>query len=350
MRHKYLKLIVAALVVAGGVVVASSASNAAAERTSMAPTVSASGSRNPAKFWTWARVRKATPRDFVFDRSTGSFRSARRQKAMRLDMFTNLGASWTSGGAVATTTGRVFFALGTNYYSCSGTVVDDNGTSNRSVVVTAAHCAYDETRDIWATNWIFVPDYDSSPAAFTTSGSFCESTTYGCWSAKSLVVPKTFADQPSFNDTAVKHDYAFAVVSLGGTKNTHLDAEVGDQAIDFTTRDNEANTWIFGYPAQGKYRGNDLVYCKGLLGWDPALDWSTYRLPCRMTGGASGGPWFSPFVDSGQSVGTGTIFSVTSYSYGGSKALYGSIFGAETQQMLAVAFTIAPGNSLFQQP
>lgn len=353
MRRKYLRLLVVALLVAGGLTIASSASNAAPSAATGAVARATDG-RNAVKFWTWARVNRAKPRDFVFDAALGSFRPARSNKSMKrrigAESFPNLGASWTAGGTVAGTTGRVFFVLGTSYYSCSGSVVNDGSTPNRSLIVTAAHCAYDETRDVWATNWIFVPDYDSSPARFTSSGSFCDDTKYGCWAAQSLVVSKVFADQPSFNGTAVLHDYAFAVVPQGGKKTSQLDAEVGGQSIGFTTREFEADTWMFGYPAQGRYRGTDLMYCSGLLAYDRLTNWGTYRLPCRMTGGASGGPWFSPFTDTGTSAGTGTIFSVTSYGYGGTKALYGSFFGNETQQMFATAKLASAGNVLWEQP
>ena len=49
---------------------------------------------------------------------------------------------------------------------------------------------------------MFVPDYDSNAVALTTSGSFCPQTTYGCWTATSLVVHKGFASQRKFNATA----------------------------------------------------------------------------------------------------------------------------------------------------
>lgn len=352
MRKKLLRLLVVALVIAGGVTIATSSSNAAVSREARAVSRGVE-KRNPVKFWTWARVAKARPRDFVFDASMGAFRPARSHRTMRKvvsDGFPNTGSSWTSGGRVVGTTGRVFFAMGSQYYSCSASVVNDDATSGRSLIVTAAHCVYDETNDAWATNWIFVPNYDSSPARFTGSGSFCDDTAYGCWTAQSLVAPKVFADQPSFNGTAVLHDYAFAVVGTGGRTNTQLDSQVGAQAIGFTFRDNEANTWMFGYPAQGRYKGSDLVFCSGYLGYDRLTLWGTYRLACGMTGGASGGPWFSPFTDTGTSVGTGTIFSVTSYGYGGTKALYGSFFGDETSNMFSVAKSIAPGNSLYVQP
>lgn len=349
MRHRYLKLLVVALVVAAGLTVASASSNASTGSVHVSRIVNpANDSKRVIKFWTNARIKRAKSRDFVFNPASRKFRPAPSRR-FPVDMFTDLGSSWTLGGAVQKTTGKVFFALGTQYYVCSGSVINDGSTIDRSIVVTAAHCAYDERNNVWATNWMFVPDYDSAPVTLTTSGSFCESTTHGCWSARSLVVPRLFASQPSFNSTAVKHDYAFAILGTGGKKSTHLDSEVGGQSIDFTKRDFESNTWLFGYPSQGKYKGQDLMFCKGLLGYDRAVDYETYRLGCRLTGGSSGGPWMSPFADSGTTLGSGTIFSVTSYGYTGIKALYGSIFGTETEQMFGLSKTLGSGNVLYPE-
>lgn len=361
MRRKYVRIMLAGLLVLGGVAFASSASQASIGSESSgsdSPTVvraaRASKIVNPggdnaavARFWTKSRIKKAKPRDFIFNPASRKFRPAPSRR-FKLDMFTNLGSSWTSGGPVARNTGKVFFALGTQYYVCSGTVVYD-GANDRSVVVTAAHCAYDETNNIWASNWMFVPDYDAAPVSLTTSGSFCADTSYGCWTARSLIVPRAFASQSSFNADAAKHDYAFAVLGAGGKGNTQLDAVVGAQSIDFVKRDLEANTWLFGYPAQGRYKGIDLMYCKGLIGYDRAIEYETYRLPCRLTGGSSGGPWMSPFSDSGSTVGTGTVMSVTSYGYAGIKALYGPIFNDETLQMFALSWSLTSGNVLYPQ-
>ena len=53
---------------------------------------------------------------------------------------TLVSARWAGGGAVARTTGRVFFTLDGTDYSCSGSTVD---SANADVVMTAAHCVSD---------------------------------------------------------------------------------------------------------------------------------------------------------------------------------------------------------------
>jgi hypothetical protein len=180
---------------------------------------------------------------------------------------------------------------------------------------------------------MFVPSYDSAPATLDTAGSFCASTSLGCWTASALVVANGFATAGSFNDQAVVHDYAFAVVGAGGKSGTaQLDSTVGGHPIQFSAVSGGADTYLFGYPAAGRYKGKDLVYCRGPLGFDPSTANTTYRVDCNMTGGSSGGPWFSPF-----GAGSGTMMSVNSYGYSGITAMHGPKLNAETQTMFTTA-------------
>jgi hypothetical protein len=281
-------------------------------------------------FWTNERVANAVSRDFTFDPRNRSFRPA--AKPAGGGSSTTLGSSWNAGGEVLKSTGKVLFALGGSYYVCSASVADDN-VAGRSIILTAAHCAYDETRGAFATNWMFVPDYDSAPAALDASGAFCARTSLGCWTASSLIVARGYATAGSFNNQAVVHDYAFAVVGGGGKSGTaQLDATVGGHPIQFSAVDGGANTYLFGYPASGRYKGNDLVYCRGPLGFDAYTSNATYRVGCNMTGGASGGPWFAPFA-----AGAGTMVSVNSYGYSGLTAMHGPKLNAEAQSMFTTA-------------
>lgn len=288
------------------------------------------------KFWTKARVAKAVSRDFVRNPITGKF----LQQNRRFDSGYVTGASWESGGEVQGTTGKVLFSMGGRYYVCTANVVGD-GVASRSIISTAAHCVYDEVNGSFADNWMFVPDYDSQPVSLTGDGSFCESTRYGCWTAKAKIVSNSYATAGAFNSQAVLADYAFVAVEQGGKTLDHLDVTVGSQPIAFAEEDFEINIWSFGYPAARKYKGADLTYCNGLLYFDVRMDYETYQLGCNMTGGSSGGPWFKDFSDTGTSLGQGTQFSVNSYGYSNSKNMYGPIFGTETESMFNSAQTIA---------
>lgn len=293
------------------------------------------------EFWTHQRVAKAIPRDVVLP--AGTIKPT--GKPVKGDSTTVLAASWTGGGLAKETTGKVFFEMADGSYVCSGSVVSDN-KDDRSLVLTAGHCVVDESTGAWATNWMFIPDYDAAPAPLTDDRGFCADTERGCWAADFLVASDEFAGQGSFTALLAQHDYAFAVVSGGGhSSDAMLDAEVGAQAVQFTSGASDADTYLFGYPAAGKFRGADLVYSRGLLGFDARIDNATYRVGSSMTGGSSGGPWFQGFD---ATAGTGTIMSVTSYGYSGTKALFGPKLNAETQGMydLALREALVPTNHL----
>ena len=277
--------------------------------------------------WTPARMASATARDFVFDSTRGFVPRARPGAGTG-----TTGASWNGGGAVNERTGKVYFEMGGGAYVCSGSVASDN-RSTVSLVLTAGHCAYDEANEAFATNWLFIPDFDQSPT-FT-----CAQTQYGCWTASALVVHEGYATAGGFNTQATLHDFAFAVVGGGGHNgSTQLDTAVGggfNVAIPGFTAPGQT-AYAFGYPAAGKYHGSDLVYCSGPIFEDPYNDLLTWGLPCGMTGGSSGGPWLSSF---NPSTGVGALSSLNSYGYSGVKAMHGPKFNSDTADVYAAAKT-----------
>ena len=311
--------------------------------TLLAPTVSARSSGGAAErarilaYWTPARIRAAIPRDFV--RTSHGFVATQgakpRAKPGGGGGGTVSGASWPNGkGKIYTASGRVVFTLGGTDYICSGSVVSDS-RSGASIVLTAAHCAYDETaagsQSGFATNWLYIPEFDSSPT-YT-----CANTTYGCWTADALVVHNGFASAGSFNTQATTYDWAFAVIGSGGkTGSASLEA-LGTFGLNTSAVANSTAVGAFGYPAAGKYHGTDLTYCSGSVGRDPYNDNLTYRLGCDMTGGSSGGPWLAPFDGSGNN---GQLSSVNSYGYSGVRAMHGPVFNSNT----AATFSAAESN------
>ncbi|MDH3193721.1 MAG: hypothetical protein OEY55_10855 [Acidimicrobiia bacterium] len=297
-------------------------------------------------FWTNERVSQAIPRDFV---KTGPGRYAPVAKPDKPGKpggggsgggGTITGASWNGAGAVADTTGKVLFAMGGSYYVCSASLVTDN-KSDRSIVLTAAHCIYDEAGEAFATNWMFIPNYDAAPASLTTSGSFCDSTKWGCWSATGLVAHNGYTSAGSFNDQAVVYDFGFAVLGSGGKSGGQADATIGKtQTIAYDVNDGGVNVYAFGYPAAKKYKGNDLVYCAGPTGFDPLMGDQTYKIACDMTGGSSGGPWMRDFSTS---TGSGVLTSVNSYGYSGDNSMHGPKFNSNTRAAFDLAVTVGSG-------
>lgn len=272
-------------------------------------------------FWTPARLRSAIPRDFV--RAGDNFVPKARPGGTA-----GTGASWTKGGAILKGSGKVYFVMGSSAYVCSGSVATDSRNGN-SLVLTAGHCAYDEVARRFATNWLFIPEFDSAPT-FT-----CQDTAYGCWTASALVVHNGYASAGGFNTQATAHDFAFAVVAGGGKSGTaQLDATVGSFPISFSGTTAGTRMYAFGYPAAGKYHGNDLVYCTGDIFNDASNSNLTWGMGCGMTGGSSGGPWLKGFSET---TGSGTLNSLNSYGYSGVKNMYGPKFDSNAQAVYNAA-------------
>ena len=292
------------------------------------------------KYWTPARLANAKPRDFV-KTDKGFVPAARggnkptkppRDSGDGGDTggttTTVTGASWTQGGPALTGTGKVFFSMAGGNYVCSGATVDDGNRSGYSLVLTAGHCAYDETNASFATNWMFIPEYDTSPT------STCSNTEHGCFTAAALIVHDDYATAGGFNSQAIKHDWAFAVVG-SDSQGGQLDGKVPNFGIGFDAV-SEAR-YSFGYPASGKYAGRDLVYCAGSVMTDSSLN--TWGLQCDMTPGSSGGPWMKDFEATTKS---GTLNSVNSYKYNGGKYknyMFGPKFGSKTQKVYSAALS-----------
>jgi hypothetical protein len=276
-------------------------------------------------YWTPARVRAAVPRDFAFDSVRGFHQVPNAKPGGGGGGGGNTtGASWPNGtGKVYKVTGKVLFTMAGAQYVCSGTALANSRGATDGVVITAGHCVYDEANGAFATNWLFVPQYDSNPT-FT-----CASTAWGCWTAKALVVHNGFASAGSFNNQAALYDWGFAVVGGGGkTSGANIDL---DSLGTFSKTDSEmsVNTVAaaYGYPAAGKYKGKDLTYCQGPTTRDTNPGTNNYKLACGMTGGSSGGPWLSGADSSGNA---GVIRSLNSYGYSGQASMYGPIFNATT--------------------
>jgi V8-like Glu-specific endopeptidase len=251
-------------------------------------------------YWTPERIANARPRDYVMTASGHLVPNARPGGGG------GGGASWTLNGAIETRSGRVLFHQGNGDWICSASVVNDGSTSDAySIVVTAGHCAYDGA-DGWATNWMYIPDFDDAPT-YT-----CGNTIYGCWTARALAISQGFYPE-GFGDDTVASDWAFAVVGPGGKSGTaQLDA-LGSYALKTSGNTVGSSVWAFGYPAAGKYHGKDLVYCTGSTSADP-YGAATWGVGCDMTGGSSGGPWLIGTLTASQiASGSGSVGSVNSY-------------------------------------
>lgn len=306
------------------------------------------------QYWTPDRVARAIPREVSPDRRPTFAPTAGKGAAKPGGSpgTAVTGAHWTKGGAVFNTTGKVLFTMASVDYVCSGSVVADSSATT-SLVLTAGHCAYDESGHAFATNWMFVPAYEDGGSIITnpngTHSFSCDTVRYGCWTAQALVTTSAWASGNgslgAFND-----DYAFAVVGAGGKtgESNQLDTRVGANQIGFNVA-HPTTVYAFGYPQAPPYDGQALTYCSGNDVKDTWGGTTDYGLNCNMTGGSSGGPWFTNFDETN---GTGTLNSVNSfkYTYGPlSKNMFGPYFDAYTEKTYNAA-KAGPGGNLIIVP
>lgn len=257
----------------------------------------------PARYWT--RARMAAARDVISGAQDSPAAGAAQDSAGAV------GLRWSGAGAVARSTGRVFFTLDGTDYSCSGSAVA-GASASASVVVTAGHCVSDGAGR-WATHWVFVPGYRDGRQPF------------GGYPARRYFVAAGWAHGGNEDD-----DVAFVVVKTARVRGVTrtLAAAVGGQRIGFGYRGTLET--VFGYPSAPPYSGRRLDYCAGALFPDPYGS-ADAGLNCSMTEGGSGGPWFSGFDPR---TGRGTITGVTTFRYANnSLALYSANLGTTARAL-----------------
>ncbi|MFG2194184.1 trypsin-like serine peptidase [Streptomyces sp. NPDC048639] len=276
------------------------------------------------EFWTAERMRKAEPLDLLSvsredlgglsaDVPTGKAKTVSpvRPSGASTMAFPEGGGPWTGGGKVVTTAGRVFFSYQGRTASCSGNAVT---STNGSTVLTAGHCV--KLQGAWHTNWVFVPGYHDGQAP------------YGRWAAaKTLSTPQWTATED------INYDVGAAVVSpLEGKK---LNDVVGGQGVAFNTGYNQ-DMYSFGFPAADPYDGEKFIHCSGKTFKDFLLS-QDHGITCDMTGGSSGGPWFTKFDEK---TGTGLQSSVNSFKYNFITTwMFGPVFGNDAKDLYEKAQT-----------
>jgi hypothetical protein len=231
---------------------------------------------------------------------------------------------WTGGGVVQQAAGRIYFEMPSNArrtrwagYVCSGTVATDSA-SGRSIIITAAHCVYDDANKAYARNALFIPNQAQTSASGTDLN--CANDPIGCWAPELGVVDVNWTTR-TFPDN-VAWDYAYYVVSDTGahapglaSASDTLDAAVVPMNVSFSAPAVADLTHALGYSYDVDPQ---LRYCA-----DPmeSLDAANWWLPnCGLSGGSSGGPWSQPF---NVSTGDGPIISVNSWGYTNSPGMAG---------------------------
>jgi hypothetical protein len=259
-------------------------------------------------------------------------------------------AEWTSGGTVQNAAGRIYFEMPTNNkltswagYVCSGTVARD-GTTGRSVIITAAHCVYDDAHKAFARSVIFIPNQDGTTGAGTDR--VCSNDPIGCWTTSFGVVDTDWSSRVF--PANIPWDYAYYVVNDTGAHTAGrnaavdvLDVAAGDLAVQFTAPGATAYTHALGY----SYADDpSFMYCAQNLGTESSYgDW--WLSQCGLSGGSSGGPWMQPVggTDGDSDGGDGPIISVNSWGYTNQPGMGGPRLAGSSAQCV---FGVAKGTAL----
>ena len=265
------------------------------------------------------------------------------------DTVTN--AAWNGGGVVQTAAGRIYFEMPSNKrrtrwagYVCSGTVANDGSTSDgRSIIITAAHCVYDDANKAFARNVLFIPDQDGTSSGRTDLTA--SNDPLGDWVPSFGVVDVNWTKNTFPNNVA--WDYAYYVVSNSGAhlqgKATQtpvpeeLEVAAGAMTVSFdpvAVDDSTSGKTSPDYTAALGYSYSEdpnFMYCaEDMTTFDAANYWLG---SCGLSGGASGGPWLQP-IDSGN----GLLISVNSWGYTSSPGMAGpKLHGTSASCVLATA-------------
>ncbi|TFC82434.1 hypothetical protein E3T28_06695 [Cryobacterium sinapicolor] len=296
-------LAISGLFVTGGLVASGSAGAFAATQSTDVERWVVPETRQGGEYWTAERMMAATPGDvLVGDNVTSVGRSevevGQEKKVTKQSRNPKVTPTATQQTPVDHI-GKVFFTLGGSDYVCSGNAIS---AANESTVATAGHCV-NEGPGAFASRLVFVPAYENGTAPF------------GQWNATELYAPTQWT---SGGD--ITYDTGFAIVS--SPTDASLSDTVGASGVAFN--DGRGLTYAaFGYPAAAPFTGNTLQSCSGTATDDPYAQSESQGIPCDMTGGSSGGPWF---IGSGSA---GYQNSVNSFGYNNvANTMFGPYWGS----------------------
>ena len=271
-------------------------------------------------FWTAEKMEAAIPADVLLEGKTAKTPTAavergaevvipRQIAATNADVSTNTDVS-TNATAEAPVPhiGKVFFSSGGGNYVCSGNSV---ASANGNTVATAGHCV-NEGGGAFVTNFVFVPAYDNGAAP------------YGQWAANELVAPTEWTSGGDLS-----YDTGFAVVNP--VNGQSLSNTVGGSGLSFNDARGLGYS-AYGYPAAAPFNGQTLQSCQGTATADPFGQSQSQGIPCDMTGGSSGGPWF---------IGGGTGGSQNSINSFGYTSVSNTMFGPYWGSVIASAYDSA---------
>jgi V8-like Glu-specific endopeptidase len=208
--------------------------------------------------------------------------------------------------------GALFFNNGTGGHYCTASVVR---TPKRNMLLTAAHCLYNQSSHGWHHNIVFVPRYSAGKRP------------YGTWPVWLMVADKRWIDH---GDPDL--DYGFAAVQIMGGKRIGDVVGANDLLVN---QGYDKRVLVAGYPAKENYPADRPVGCAGRTARQSR---SQLRFDCHgFYGGTSGSPWLSDYDNHSQS--GHVIGLIGGFQEGGSEEWrsYSPLFTANVTRLLATA-------------
>jgi len=267
-------------------------------------------------YWTPERMASAIPRDMYFPGNVTKGPTAYNCIPYSIDLVRDRNAYTQYPGA---SIGKVFFRLGTTNYVCSASIGSDR------LVWTAGHCVFERTSATvfrWATQWTFVPGYDTNFRPF------------GDFNAISVCTSDQF-EANGWNTNGIAYDYAVAVF-----RQREFVPFIPFKLANVVTQPAQQTYQSNGYPQGAPFNGALNNRCQsagcqragGLTGPEPVC------ISCSSTGGSSGGPWL---VASGPNI--FDIAGVNSWKYtNDNDNMYSPYFNALTQTFFNDAVRMFP--------
>ncbi|MFI0979658.1 trypsin-like serine peptidase [Streptomyces sp. NPDC021093] len=230
-------------------------------------------------YWTADRMREAVAATGARDRAVRG-QEVRGQDGVVPSDEPPGGVPWDGDPGDVAHVGRLFMVLpGGQKATCTAAVVT---AANRDVVSTAGHCVHLKAVGGAMKSLLFVPGYDDGR------------TPYGSYPSRSVGVSPAWTERED-------HAADFAFVTLGtDDRGRHVQDVVGSLRAAFHAKPSGVRTAL-GYPFLSPYDGKALQYCAGNATpvKDDRLAGGSQLRPCRMTNGASGGPWYAPTLRGG---------------------------------------------------
>jgi V8-like Glu-specific endopeptidase len=246
------------------------------------PKSAPTGALDATGYWTAEKMRSAIPADLPADAKPSKQATSDGSSGVASRPVAPLGNK-VANDVVPSTAGKLFFSDNGLNYVCSASTINNN---YKNLIITAGHCVHSGAGGAWHSNIVFAPAYYNGASG------------YGLWNWTGA---RTFNSW--MNSSDFSHDQAF--VTFGQRNGANLVDAVGGNGLVWGNSRTQANTRIWGWPAESPFNGEVPYYQDGNTFAYGSTD---AAMSSNMNGGASGGPWLKDRIDAN----LGYVFAVTS--------------------------------------